>query len=384
MRRGNGEGSISSYQTKGGVRFVVAWRVPDPRGGTKQQKQGGFATKRAAQQRLREVLADMDRGTFVVPASTTFAGYAEEWLLRQSARLKPATMKSYSRNLRRLVLPAIGQVPLQAVETRHLDTLYAQLLTTGRWDGAGLSPTTVRYVHTILGAILSDAETRGLIRRSPHRTATVPAPAHFEGRTWDAPTLRSFLAATAGTGWGSIWRVLAMTGARRGEVLGLTWPDLDLDAGRLRVSRSLVAVDAGQPVFSTPKTRSARRVIDIDAETVAALRKVKAEQAAARLAFGAGYADHGLVFASPAGTPLSPHAVYKAFLATVADLGLPRLRLHDLRHTHATLLLSSGVGVHVVSRRLGHASPSITMDIYAHVLPTADRAAADALARLVI
>ena len=275
-------------------------------------------------------------------------------------------------------------MPMQTIEARHLDSLYARLLAEGRDDGEGLSPTTVRYLHTILGAVLTDAEKHGVIRRSPHRQATVPAVARVETVTWDAATLRQFLAATSGTRFGALWRTLCMTGARRGEVLALRWQDLDLDAGRLKVSRSLTYCIDGVPTFSTPKTRAGLRVIDIDAETVAALRRLRSEQAAERLLWGAGYATHDLVFAHLDGKPLDPHAVYKTFVTLVADLGLPKVRLHDLRHTHATLMLSAGTPVHVVSRRLGHANPSITLGVYAHVLPTADREAAEALAALVV
>jgi len=384
-RRGRGEGGLFQYETKQGIRWAVTYRVPDPeRGGTKPKREGGLRTKRAATARLREVLGEVERGDYVAASGMTFRDYAEDWLTRAGTRLRPSTLHSYRRNLTRLVYPALGHLPVQQVETRHLDRLYADLLDHGRNDGQGLSPTTVRYVHTIVGAVLGDAEKRGVVRKAMHANAAVPTKRGKAStlRTWDGATIAAFLTATADDRRSPLWRLLFSTGLRRGEALGIGWEHLDLDAGTLRVARSLVDVDWGRPVYAAPKTAHGLRTIHLDPATVAALRTLRAQQAQERLLFGAGYADQGLVFCREDGAPLHPDRISKAFQEQAQRHGLPVIRLHDCRHSWATLALANGVPVKVVQERLGHAHPSITLGIYTHVTPGMDAEAAATVANL--
>jgi integrase len=172
-----------------------------------------------------------------------------------------------------------------------------------------------------------------------------------------------------------------MTGLRRGEVLGLRWKDVDLDAGRISVRQAVVAV-AYEVLTSTPKNHQAR-VVDLDEGTVRQLRRHRERQAADRAEWGEDYRDAGLVFAKEDGSPIHPHTFSQAFERLVAKSGLPRIRLHDLRHTHASIALQAGVPVKVISERLGHESPAFTLKQYAHVIPGMQAEAASLISSVV-
>lgn len=198
---------------------------------------------------------------------------------------------------------------------------------------------------------------------------------------WTAQQLRSFLQATKDERFWTAFHLSAHTGMRRGEVLGLHWEDIDFEHHRLSVRRSLISV-AYKPQFSTPKTGKAR-VIDLDSNTVEILRWHRTRQEQERLSFGPGYATNPLVFVDEDGSLMHPDRFTSLFNRLVKREGLQRIRLHDLRDSHATISLRAGVPVKVVSERLGHASPSFTMAVYQHVMPGMQAAAAAQFAALI-
>jgi integrase len=227
--------------------------------------------------------------------------------------------------------------------------------------------------------------------RNPADRAKPPRPRNHGDRhqhinTWPRATLAAFLrwCEAAGDPLYALWLLLATTGLRRGEALGLCWDSVDLDAARLSIRRTLVDVDWGRPVWSDPKTARGRRVVALDPVTVAALKACRAAQAEDKLRLGADYSGHGLVFARPDGTPLHPDSTSKRFRRLVANAGLPAIRLHDLRHTWATLALEAGVHPKVVQERLGHSNVSITLDLYSHVSPAMQSDAAERVAKLIL
>jgi integrase len=177
------------------------------------------------------------------------------------------------------------------------------------------------------------------------------------------------------------WRVLAMTGIRRGELLGLSWDAVDLDTARLAITRTLIG-GKGAPRFSEPKTKRGRRSVALDSETVTALGEHRERQLDERAAWGPAYEPHDLVFCRENGTPIWPRSFSRSFDNHVRNAGLPRIRLHDLRHTHATLALAAGVHPKVVQERLGHATIAITLDIYSHAVPALQEDAAEKIAAL--
>jgi len=301
------------------------------------------------------------------------------WLPARQDRLRPTTLHRYQQMTERYVLPHLGRVPLRRLTVAHLQRLYATLRAGGGHDGRPLAPKTVLNTHQVLRTALGDAERQGLVARNVAAMMDPPCCASApEQSCWNQEELRTFLRAAGNHRLGPALWLTAMTGMRRGETLGLRWSDIDLDADRLSLQRSVTCT--GYRVHTTPtKTRTSRRTIDLDTGTVGVLAEWRATQGAEL----GGHARDRVVFTRPHGEPVHPHVLSQTFERVLTAAGLPRIRLHDLRHTHATLLLQAGVPIKVVSERLGHASPAFTMTTYQHVLPGMQRDAADTFARLV-
>jgi integrase len=239
-------------------------------------------------------------------------------------------------------------------------------------------------VHAVLNKLRHDAERKGLVARSVARLANAPSltTARSKGpemHVWTPPELSAFLRSIEGNRNEALFRLLAMTGMRRSEAVGLRWSDVDLRAGALTVAQAATVVD-GEEVVDVPKTRRSRRTIDLDPDTVALLELHQREQRELLLRLGATAPIGDRVFTNEIGDPIRPSSVGQAFGRLVASADVPRIRLHDLRHTHASHLLMAEVNVKVVSERLGHASVSFTLDTYGHVMPGQQAQAAAAAA----
>ena len=208
-----------------------------------------------------------------------------------------------------------------------------------------------------------------------------PTPQRPELSTWDTTEMRTFLAAVHGKRNEAAYRLIATTGMRRGEALGLRWSDVDLGVGRVTINRALSVID-NELVWSTPKTARSRRSVSLDPETVRTLQTHRARQLEERIAAGDAWDDADLVFCDPLGGPLHPDRFTRAFGSAARRAGVKQIRLHDLRHTWATLALQAGIHPKVVSERLGHATTGITLDIYSHVQPELDASAATTVAQL--
>ena len=251
----------------------------------------------------------------------------------------------------------------------------------------GLDRRTVNYAHTIIHRALKDAVRWGRLARNPADAANPPHGGQKSDgiRAWSAPTLRAFLDASSGADdrLHALWVLLATTGMRRGEALGLRWSDLDLDAARLRVVQTIVQTRSTVSI-GEPKTAQGRRPIAIDKGTVAVMREHRRRMLQERLLIGPDFNDQGLVFHQPHGTWMHPDAVSEMFLRRVRRYRLDRLTLHGLRHTWATLALEQGIHPRVVQERFGHSTISITLGMYSHVGPTLHDEAAETIAGLVL
>ena len=382
-RRGPGEGTVGEYETaSGGRRYFIKYMAPQVDGSRKAVMKRGFTSKREATTALREQLASVDRGAYVQPSKLTVGAWLDEWL--PAHRVSASTRASYEQKIRLHIKPHIGNVPLAQLTGARLTAMYRELEADGRVqkgsNKAGLSARTVRYIHTIVKAALDAAVRNRLLVVNPAGLAVPPSAKEArppEMHPWTAAELSDFLNwAREQTHDDAVaWRTLAYTGMRRGELLALRWSDIDLRAGRITVTRSLsVFTDAGEGERLTEgptKTTGSRRTIDLDPQTVETLKKHRAERGAFDLRL---IARDTLVFASADGQPRHPNRFTRTFTAAVEHairdgVKLTAIRLHDLRHTHATLLLAQNVPVKVVSERLGHAGPGITLGVYAHVMP---------------
>jgi len=346
---------------------------------------GGYRTRKACQAAMAKALTAIEQHTFVLPDDATVREFIlQEWLPAIRGTLRPTTYASYTSLCERHVIPRLGAVQLQKLSPSQLNGLYAQLLEEGRVrGGGGLSNSSVRRVHAVIHRFCHDAVRWGRLTVNPAAAADPPKASaeHDELTVWNAEQLAAFLASTESDRLFGLWRLLAMTGMRRGEALGLRWDDLDMEAGQLSIRRALVPVNSVAQI-SEPKTKRGRRTIALDPETLEALKAHAARQADEQALWEGSWSDLGYVFTREDGRLLAPQVVSKTFRALARRAALPRIRLHDLRHTYATLALAAGVNPRVVSARLGHATVAFTLDIYSHVLPQADRDAAERIADL--
>lgn len=371
MRADGRRGSVG--QDKNGTFYLVVDVSPPGVRPRKQTRRRGFKTKRAAQAELNRILAALDTQTYVAPSRQTLAEFlTETWLPAVEHTLRRSTYESYARNTRlHIAGRPIGGRRLQSLEGAHLNHLYSSLLA-GDEGHRPLSRRSVYYIHTIIHRALKDAVRWKHLVRNPADDADPPKPTKREISTWKAAEVRAFLAGTAEHRLHAAFAVLLGTGMRRGELLGLKWDDVDLDAARLHIRRALVTVDARRKdspgfAWSEPKTAKGRRTVALDDRSVQALREYRKRQAAERLALGSAYDDQGLVFCQPDGTPMHPKTFSWQWDQQVKRLGLPKLTVHGARHTWATLALQAGISPRVVQERIGHASVAITLGIYSHV-----------------
>jgi integrase len=380
----------------------------------------------------------------------------DEWLpTRRPPVLEESTWHSYDRYMRLHVIPHIGRIPLQKLSPVDLNQLYRLLLESGRcrrlarpvrppevreravsmraegltydqvaeriraeFDGEaqitkdavaalirrqtaeprepdqpkGLSPRTVRYVHTILHAALKDALRWNLVARNVADAATPPSAAAVRShrpKAWTAEQLRAFLDYTSDSQYLPAWIFLATSGCRRGECLGLRWSDVDLDEATAIIARQVTSLDHRVIVKELPKTKHAH-LIRLDSGTVSMLKRLRADQAVTKLRLGPGYRDEGYVFCQFDGQPYHPERFSREFDRNQRyfnrnrhERQIPTITLHGLRHTWATLALSAGIDIKIVSERLNHSSTHITREIYTHVTPPMQSDAAERVAQLI-
>jgi integrase len=371
-------------RTKGrGKPWSYAVDLP-PRGdGRRHQRlKGGFRTKAEAERALADLLVSIDQGTAVDPSRQTLGEYLDDWLAAASPSLRPSTAELYAAAIKNWIVPRIGGLPLQKVAPKHLQDLYTDLLKSGRVDGeGGLSPRSVRLAHQVLHLALERAADWRMIVRNPAAAKLdLPRMVRPPMRTWSADDAKCFLQSTASDRLGAVWALMVSTGLRRGEVLGLRWSDVDLELGRVSITQTVVVL-ANSAQLSEPKTAAGRRTVYLHSSLTEVLKRRKAEQAGERLLAGSAWEDHGLVFTTALGTPIHPRNLSRDFHLAVREAGVPSIRLHDLRHTAATLALTGGAHPKQVQEMLGHARVAITLDVYSHVSEQMHAEAADRIGR---
>ena len=358
------QGSIRKHERDSGVRYeVVVDLGTDPVTGRRRQRSKSFKTKRAAQAALATMLADIDKGTAVDRSRQTVAQMMQYWLDTYARhRCAAKTVDDYERTIRVHIIPALGAIQAQKLTPDVLQKFYGDKL------AAGCGPRTVELCHLRLSQALDQSMKLGLLVRNVADLVTPPRVPRKPRQTWDEEQARRFLAVADQSGRGPIWIVALATGMRRGELLGLRWQDVDFERGILSVRQTVGAL-RGKPDVKPPKTRSSIRDVPVPVEVMAALREHRRRQNEQRLALGAVWEDYDLVFAAANERPVYPDNLKRDFERLVHLAGVPRIRIHDQRHTHVTLAIAAGADIGAVSQRIGHSRTSITMDVYHHVLP---------------
>jgi integrase len=373
-KHADGEGSIGAYKGGWRGRLMVGYRQD----GKPDVREVYGKTQTECRRKLAELRHRAEQGSLGTRAADkeSVAAFLGRWLTATAATLKPMTATAYADIVRVHLVPALGRHRLAALRPEHVQAFHAAKL------AAGQAPSSVRKYHAVLHKALKDAMRWGQVARNVCDAVDLPAASRKELHPPSVADLTRLLgcAETAEDPLRALWNVALYSGCRRGELLALTWADVDMDAKTLTVRRTLVSATAGLPRFGEPKTAKSRRTVTLPAPAVEALRAHRQRQLADRLALGPDYASYDLVFSTRLGTALQARNVHRSFKAALGRAELPMtVRLHDLRHAAATMLLQAGVHPKVVSERLGHSTITLTLDTYSHVVPGLD---ADAAARL--
>ena len=332
--------------------------------------------KKEAQAYLNKVLTEKDTGTFIEPSKEILSKYLEHWLQTTAKqRVREKTFSSYQSLIHRYVIPTLGNSKLAKLTPLQIQELYNSLLE------KGLSSRTVRYTHSVLRNALEQAVKWSMLYRNPADLVDLPKLQKQEMKSFPPEEASKFMSAIIYSKWKAAFSLLISSGMRPGEVLGLKWSDVNFDEGKVYILRTLSRSSEGWK-FEEPKTSKSRRTIPLPPSVIKDLKEHKKEQAAEKLE-AENYTDNGLIFACQNGEPLHErNLVRRHFKPLLEKAGLPNIRLYDLRHTCATLLLTAGENPKVVSERLGHASVILTLDTYSHVLPDMQQGAADKLEKL--
>lgn len=338
--------------------------------GKRRRKWHTFHTtsKRKAEEECARLVTQLKGGNYVEPTKQTVAEFLEEWLGFIKPAVSAKTHERYAEICRKTIAPQIGSVVLAKLKTDRIDAALSKMLQEGRRDGAGgLAPRTVHHARRVLIKALGQAVTWERLAKNPASATTAPKVSRARMTAYDASQTASLLAALRGTRM-HVAVLLAVTcGLRRGEIAALRWRAIDLDAKVLAVVESAEQVK-GSVVYKEPKSGHARTVA-MSATVVAELRAHRARQAEEQLRLGLRPAGDSFVVAQIDGAPLQPRSITHEWVRLVQRTDLPRIRFHDLRHSHASQMLAAGVHPKIASERLGHSTIAITLDLYSHVMP---------------
>jgi integrase len=351
-RRGRYEGSL--FQRPNG-----SWRAQVSKSGSRLSYDGKARSE--CQEWLRLQNKDTPIDPHHVICRLTVQEYMEEWLQTAKSSLRPKIGQQYEQLARNYIFPNLGRLFLTDLKLTQVENLYQDLSVKGK------HPRTVRYVHSVLHRALERAVRQELIVRNPAHGATLPRRTQKEMKILDESQICRFLVAAHDTKYEAIYHLAITTGMRQGELLGLSWADIDWASGRLSVRRQLQRITGSGFELSEPKTSAGRRTIQLGQGTLNALRRHQEKQQFLKAVAGDRWQEQDLIFTSSVGTPLDQSNLMKEYIKILSDAGLPRIRFHDLRHTAASLMINHGIPINLVSRILGHSKPSVTLDIYSHV-----------------
>ena len=320
-------------------------------------------TKKDADKKLAEILYQIDTGTFIQPSKTTVREYLKTWLADHKLHLSPRGFERYSDIVNQHLIPDFGNLPLDHLKPEHIQKHYTSC------QNKGLSAGTICYHHAVIHVALKTAVKRGLLYRNPADAVDPPSTHHKEMKTWTEDQVNVFTEAAKGSRYYVLFYTALFSGMRRSELLGLKWEDVDLMFGQIYVRRSLHHLKDRSYVFTEPKSAKSRRTIALTPSNALLLKDHWEIQTLERSMTGTKLSGTDLVFSDMEGKPLRPNSVTRAWEILAAKCGLPIIRLHDARHTHASLLLKQGAHPKVVQERLGHTTISTTFEVISQHLP---------------
>ncbi|MEH7094055.1 tyrosine-type recombinase/integrase [Neobacillus vireti] len=368
----NYSGSVRKEASKW---YYVIELGKDSKGKRKQKKKRGFKTKKEAQAALTKALHELNSGIYIEPSNQKLGEFLEEWLNYKKTKIADSSYSTYYINLKTHILPEFENMPLANLKPLHIQHFYTMLLNEKK-----LHHNTVRKIHTMLVNALDRAVKFDMVVKNAAKLVDPPKESKAEMKVWSVDEVHSFLDAAKDSPFFMVYNIAINTGMRQGEILGLSWDCVNFEDNLLSVKQTLG--HDGKTLKSTTKTAAGMRSIAIPEELVEELKRHKLEQKKQRLRLGSIYTDMNFVNASEVGTPINPSNLRRNFNSLIKKANAEKIRFHDLRHTHATLLLQQGVHPKIVSERLGHADTRMTLDRYSHLLPNMQRETAQKFGEL--
>jgi len=367
-KRGNNEGSIHR-RTNG------TWRAQV----TLNDRRLSFTadTRRECQEWIRKTLAQIDEGMTFASTRITLQEYLTEWLISKQSSIKPRTWTHYKQLVRQYIAPRLGHIRVKDLQPEHFQSFYNQM------QQQGIGVFTIRKIHAVLHSALSHAMKLNMIGHNPASAVIKPRKPTTEMVILDESQISQMLLAAKDTRLESILHLAVTSGMRQMELLGLKWIDLDWIKQTIKVERQLVRPEGGEIQFTSPKTKFGRRTVSLGSKAIEILRSQYKRQHAERQAAGDLWTENDLIFTNAIGGPLDSRNLLRDFKKMLRDANLPMIRFHDLRHMAASLMLNHNVPVLVVSRMLGHSRPSITLDVYGHLIPSAQAEVAEKMDELI-
>jgi len=341
----------------------------------KKKKKRGFKTKKEAEAAMAEMQNDLNKGTYIEPSKALYSSFMADWLKDKQTKVKRRTLETYTGLVNNHILPFIGNIELSKLTPRHIQDLYNKLFETGR-----LSDENIQKVHTIINDSLNKAVSWEMIAKNVASVVDRPKARKKEMEVWEVDEAHSFLKAAEKDRYYIAFLLALTTGMRQGEILGLRWKDVDLEKGILSITQTLS--HDGKELQVGAKTNSGNRTVSIDAETIRELKLIHKRCKAENLEAVPGmYQDNDLVVCTSVGTPVTPRNLMRTFYRLIEKAGVKKIRFHDLRHTHATMLLKANVNPKIVSERMGWSDIKM-IDRYAHVLPNIQKETAEAFGKI--
>ncbi|MEK3744757.1 site-specific integrase [Brevibacillus sp. FSL K6-0770] len=338
--------------------------------GKRQQKWfSGFATKKEAEKAMAEKITEINQGTYIEPSKEMFSSFLTSWLDNKRMSVRSSTYRNYEWLVNIHILPHLGKYELSKLNPMHIEAFYRML----KRDDSPLSDEVITKIHTIINAVLTRAHERGFVAKNVAKLVDKPRFSKKKMEVWSEKEVLQFLDVAREDRLYIAFFLAITTGMRRGEILGLRWKDIDFENGEISVQQTLS--NKGDEL-QEPKTKSAQRSIALPEQTVAELKKHKRRIAQEKLMARSVYQDNDLVVCTSVGTKVLPRNLIRTYYRLLKKADVPKIRFHDLRHSHATLLLKKGVHPKIAQERLGHANIRITLDTYSHVLPNMQSEAA--------
>ena len=384
-RRGNNEGSITKRKDGRWQGYVIVGYNSET--GKPKKKYFYSKLRKEVQMKIEETRERVKSQTYRDIAKVTVAEWFSTWLNDyMKPSLRKTTWESYRYQVDGHIIPNLGHLKLIELQTHHLQNLYNEKLESGRLDGrdGGLSPKSVRYIHTVIHSCLEQAKKENKIAINPASTVKLPKYQKPDIRYMKNEEIRDFLTQAKDSKFYIAFYLALTTGMRRGEILALRWQDIDLDNHKVSVNQSLVRVKEGGLIFQEPKTKLAKRTINISSHLFSLLQDHKERQNIVIKSEGKNYrSDLDLIFCNNLGEPICPRNFTRHFERLLKKAGLDRIPFHSLRHTYSTICLQEKVDIKTIQENLGHHSSAFTMDVYSSVTDKMKRDASDKVDSLI-